>query len=134
MGFRLPLVRFVLALPVAWVAGNAVFWALSGGPASEGDATFVALWSALALALCAPIFYYAFGVVRRTLGGDRPLIVFPIVGAVLGLIPSALLSFHFGGGFRQLLYPSQLLTHCLFGVVGLVLGFAFAFPSRPVDG
>jgi hypothetical protein len=61
------------------------------------------------------------------LKGYRPFWAFPVAALGLGVVPTALILLVFGGRARDLASPEASLFYCMFSVVGIVVGSAFAF-------
>jgi len=126
--------RYVMLIPLAWVAGiGAYFLALLvfyGETTGQGDLFAVLYWSFLAFAVCVPAVYLPclFGL-RWLLGGWRPFIAFPLAASALGVIPAALIVLLWGG-LRDLLSSEAVVFYCLFTAVGVVLGSGVAW-HRP---
>ncbi len=88
------LLRALLATPIAWALG---LWAYSIAldriwhQSMEGDAEAVISGSAIALAIAVPLVYWPLlNLLSRRLHGFRPFVLFPVVAALLGIIPTAL--------------------------------------------
>jgi hypothetical protein len=123
--------RYVLTTVAAWLLGLAAYEAwlrLAWRQSMGGDSRAVAFWSGVALALTAPTIYLpALRVVRGCLRGYRPTLWFPLVGAALGVLPTALIVLIWGGGLRSLVSPEAVVFYVMFVVVGGVIGFGYAF-------
>jgi hypothetical protein len=136
-------VRLVLLGVAAWFAGLlsyvgalAIFYHQSLSP---GDFPSVAVSSLIAFAIC----YYACYLpvlrgLRNLLHGTRPAWVFPVVAALVGLLPTALIARFWSGSFQAILSPEAGLFYVLFATVGLVLGLGFPYldenaPLRPPE-
>jgi drug/metabolite transporter (DMT)-like permease len=112
----------------AYLGSLALFYRQS---ISSGDLSSVLLSSLLAFALAFFALYLPVLLgVRRLLRGVRPLWAFPLLGVLLGVVPTALILFFWGGGLRSLLSPEASLFYSMFAVVGVVVGFGFAFIYR----
>ena len=103
------MIRLVILIPLAWAVGVWAYLAaldLIWGQTVGSDLDAVLFWSALAFLVAVPTAYIPtlFGL-RRLLGGYRPVIVFPIATALLGVLPTALIVFVWGGGFGSLVLP-----------------------------
>jgi hypothetical protein len=112
----------------AYIGALALFYRQS---ISSGDFSAVLFWS---LAAFAPAFFAVYlpallGM-RRLLRGVRPLWPFPLVAVLLGVIPTALIVFVWGGGVRALLSPEASLFHSMFAAAGVVAGCGFALSYR----
>ena len=130
------MIRLVILIPLAWAVGVWAYLAaldLIWGQTVGSDLDAVLFWSALAFLVAVPTAYIPtlFGL-RRLLGGYRPVIVFPIATALLGVLPTALIVFVWGGGFGSLVSPTTevVLFYILFVSAGVVLGVGFAWPRR----
>jgi hypothetical protein len=87
----------------------------------------VALSSALAFVVAVPLVYLpAMMLVRRALRGYRPLVWFPIVAALVGVVPTAFIMFAWGGGIEDLFSPEASIFYVMFLVVGVVFGLGYA--------
>jgi hypothetical protein len=128
-------VKIIAIFLVSWIVGLAAYLAslalFHRQTISSGDLSAVLFWSLLAFALAFFALYLPalFGV-RRFLRGVRPLWPFPFVAVLLGIVPTALIFFFWGGGIRSLLSPEAFLFHSMFVTVGVVVGFGFAFIYR----
>jgi hypothetical protein len=112
----------------AYLGSLALFYRQS---ISAGDLSAVLFWSLLAFALAFFALYLPvlFGV-RRWLRGVRPLWPFPLLAVLLGVVPTALMLFFWGGGIQSLFSPEASLLYSMFAAVGVVVGFGFAFIYR----
>lgn len=122
--------RWFLLTLLSWLAGLAVYLmllrGLYGGMISRGDFAAVLLWSGLAAGAALALLYAPGLVLLKTvLGGYRPVHVFATAGALLGVIPTWLIVWAFGGTVRSLLSHEAFLFSCLFSTVGLVFGYGF---------
>lgn len=131
--------RLLIAIPIAWLCGVAAYLAalalVWGQTMSGGDAAAVLFWSAVATALVVPIVYWpALVALARLLKGYRPFWAFPITAVALGVVPTAFILLMVGGRPRDLASAEASLFYCMFGVVGIVLGSAFAFRRSPAAG
>ena len=116
---------------VAYVGSLVLFYRQS---ISSGDLSAVLFWSLLAFA---PAFFAMYlpvllGV-RRLLRGVRPLWPFPLLAVLLGIVPTALILFFWGGDVQSLFSPEGTLLYSMFAAVGVVVGFGFAFIYRHND-
>ncbi len=115
----------------AWLIGLAVYegwlrlvWRQSVG----GDWAAVAFWSGLAFAIAALVVYGpAMFALRKILGGYKPVVWFPLVGSMLGIVPAAMIMTVFGGRFSDLLSPEASLFYVMFASVGTMFGLGYAF-------
>ncbi|HEY9420355.1 MAG TPA: hypothetical protein VIW92_02990 [Thermoanaerobaculia bacterium] len=131
--------RLLLATSLAWLCGVAaycaalaLFW---GQTMSGGDAIVVLLWSAIAMAIVVPVVYWpTLTTLAHLLKGYRPFLAFPLAAVALGIVPTAFILLMLGGRPRDLASPEASLFYCMFGVVGIVLGLAFAFRRSAAAG
>jgi len=94
---------------------------------TSGDFRFALLWSFGAYALCFLVLYLpALFTLRRLLYGVRPVWAFPVLSILLGIVPTALIFFSWGGGIHSLISAEASLFYCMFAAVGLVVGFGYA--------
>lgn len=83
-------------------------------------------WSLAAFTLSFLLIYLpALFTLRRLLHGVRPIWPFPILAIVLGIFPTALIFFMWGGGIRSLISPEASLFHCMFAAIGLIVGLGY---------
>lgn len=127
----IPVARLLIATPLAWLCGIGTYAAamlLSYNQImSGGDFRSVAVWSAILLLIVVPYVYWPIlSLTHLLLNGFRPVWVFPVVGMVLGIVPSALFLFRWGGRMIDFYSSEMVLMHGLFAVAGCVLGLAFA--------
>ena len=127
--------RLLLAIPIAWLCGVVAYHAslaiVWGQAVSSGDVAAVVLWSAIATAVVAPLVYWpTLTALACLLNGYRPFVAFPIAAAALGIVPTAFIVLMFGGRPNDLASAEARLFFCMFAVVGVVLGSAFAI-GRP---
>jgi len=116
----------------AYLGSLALFYRQS---ISSGDFFAVLFWSLLAFALAFFALYLpVLLALRRLLHGVSPLWPFPLLATVLGIVPTALILFYWGGGFRSLVSPEASLFYLMFAVVGIIVGGGFAFINRPDRG
>jgi hypothetical protein len=123
--------KLILLLLTAWLAGLAAYVGALAlfyrQPISSGDLSAVGLWSFVAFALAFFVLYLpALFALRRLLQGVRFLWPFPLLAVLLGVVPTSLILFYWGGGLRALLSPEASLFYAMFAVVGVVVGFGFA--------
>jgi hypothetical protein len=131
--------RLLLAIPIAWLCGVvayvatlAVVWGQAMG---GGDAVAVLLWSGIATAIVVPVVYWpALTALARILNGYRPFFAFPLAAISLGVVPTLFIMLMVGGRPRDLVSPEASLFYCMFGVVGAILGFAFAWRRSSAAG
>ena len=122
--------RMIWVSAAAWLVGIVAYeawlrvaWEQSMG--SEWRA--VAFWSALAFAVAVPLVYLpAMILVHQILGGYKPVIWFPLIAAVLGVVPTAIITLSWGGRLRSLFSAEASIFYVMFSVVGAVFGFGYA--------
>lgn len=108
---------------VAYLAALALLYRQS---ISRGDLGSVVFSSLLAFAICYWLLYLPIlGLARRWLPRSWMAWSLPVIGVLLGLLPTALIARFWGGSFRALLTPEALLFMILFTTVGLVVGAGF---------
>jgi hypothetical protein len=122
------MLRLLLAVPVAWLAGLTVYvlaLRLIWGQ-SLSDVTFVVVWSLIALTVAVFVAYWpVLTLLARGRNGYRPRSLFVVVAVALGVVPVAMLVFCWGGGLAELVSPEAQLFYFMFAAVGIVLGTAF---------
>lgn len=128
------MIRFIVLVPLAWAIGVSAYLGGLYGIWSQtigGDLDAVLFWSFLAFVITVPTVYVPilFGL-RRWLRGYRPMIVYPIVAMLVGIIPTTIVVSVWGGGSRGLVSPEAGLFFIMFVVAGVVLGVGFAWPGR----
>lgn len=115
----------------AWLTGLGAYellLRLLWGQSTGGDWAAVAFWSALAWALAVPLLYVpALMLLEKLLGGYRPVVLFPLAAALLGVAPTALIALRWSGSLAGLATPEAGLFFGMFTTVGLVFGFGYAF-------
>jgi hypothetical protein len=98
---------------------------------SSADFRSAALYSFIAFAVAFCVVYLpSLLALRRLLHGVRPVWPFPLVAALLGVLPTALILFYWGGTLRSLLSPEASLFYAMFGAVGLIVGIGFTLIHR----
>jgi len=96
-------------------------------PITSGDFRAVALSSLLAFAVAFYLVYLpALLVLRRLLRGVHPAWPFPVLAILLGVLPTAMILFFWGGTLRSLLSSEATLFFAMFATVGLMVGIGFA--------
>jgi hypothetical protein len=122
---RLGLVGWLAGM-VAYIGGLGILYqewhVLSGDFVAVAFTSFFAFWLCYWIVYL-PVLRLARRVVPRTWG----LWTFPVIGMLLGVVPTAAIARFWGGSFGALLAPEALLFLILFTVVGLVVGVGFAF-------
>jgi len=107
----------------AYVGSCALFYRQTIGSA---DLFSAALYSFIAFAIAFCVVYLpSLLALRRLLNGTRPVWPFPLVAALLGVLPTALVLFGWGGTLRSLVSHEASLFYAMFGAVGLVVGIGF---------
>ncbi len=127
--------KIIIIFLASWVVGLAAYLGSLAlfyrQSISSGDLSAVLFWSLLAFALAFFVLYLpALFRVRRWLRGVRPLWPFPLLAVLLGVVPTALILFFWGGGVRSLVSPEASLFYSMFAAVGVVVGFGFAHVYR----
>ena len=127
--------KLIAVFLTSWIVGLAAY--LGSGvllyrqSISSGDLTFAVVWSLMAFALAFLALYLpALFVMRRWLRGVRPRWPFALLAVLLGVVPTALICFLWGGGVRSLVSAEASLFYCMFATVGVVAGYGFAFIYR----
>ena len=124
------MMRYGVTTATAWLLGLAAYeaWLRTVWRQSMGaDWIAVAFWSALAFGVTAPTIYFpAMRIVRDRLRGYRPVLWFPLVGAALGVIPTAIIVLIWGGGLRGLFSPEASIFYVMFLIVGTAFGLGYA--------
>jgi hypothetical protein len=126
-------IGYAVASLVSWVAALAMFVGVLKFGYHDGSNDFGALtlWSSIALALAVPLAYLpALEILRRAIGGTTPAVAFPIVGALLGIVPTTIICWFFSGGFAGLLSQTAFWFDVLFGVFGFIFGGCFVLIDR----
>ena len=127
-------VRLLVFLVLAWVAGVLAYvislYAIWGQTVG-GDVTAILVWSALGLFVALPIIYLPLLLGLRYLrGGYQPVAAFSLLGALAGVVPTALIVYVWSGNLRGLFSPEAGLLYILFGFSGVVIGTVLAWPER----
>ena len=122
---RLLIASWVIGL-IAYVVSCALFYGQLV-PITSGDFRSVALCSLIALAVAFYVVYLpALLALRRLLHGVHPAWPFPALAVLLGVLPTAMILFFWGGTLRSLLSSEATLFFAMFATVGLVIGIGFA--------
>ena len=128
--------KLFLASLVSWMAGLATYYVLGtvgvGDSIGGGDLIAVVFYSLYASVFVFPLVYLpAMFLLRKILAGYQPRFLFPLVGALLFVIPTMVVFALFGGigagFFRTLFIPEAVLFHCMFVVVGAMFGWSFVW-------
>jgi hypothetical protein len=101
---------------------------LAWGQSLGSDWTALLLGTALGLTVLVPVLYWpALHVLRRLLGGYRPLMLFPLAATLLGL-PLVLSIVRLrSGGFAALASPETTFLLVLFSGLGSGFGLGYAW-------
>lgn len=92
----------------------------------SADFRSAAIYSFVAFAITFFIVYLpALLALRRFLHGVHPMWPFPLVAMLLGVLPTAMVLFYWGGTLRSLLSPEASLFYAMFAAVGLISGIGF---------
>ncbi len=114
----------------AWLIGLVVYesWLrLVWRQGIGGDWEAVAFWSGIAFAVAVVVVYApAMLVLRKILGGYKPVVWFPLVASMLGIVPTMIILIVHGGGFGDLLSPEATVFYVMFASVGAVFGLGYA--------
>lgn len=138
MGHGLAVARFALGLAgicvFAWLAGLGAFWALlalGGEPSPFREVRWMAIWSAIGLAVAVPVVYFPALMVLSTHTRDSVagLILRVSACATCGLVPALLLAGSLGGGSGR----AVLLFWPIFAVNGAVLAFGHWLLTRTLE-
>lgn len=98
---------------------------------SRGDFSAVALGSLAAFAIAFFVVYLpALFALRTALRGVRPAWSFPLVAVLLGVIPTAMILFYWGGTPRSLWSSEASLFYVMFSFVGIVVGLGYVMIHR----
>ena len=111
---------------IAYVVSCALFYGQLI-PMTSGDFRSVAFCSVFAFAVAFYLVYLpALLVLRRLLRGVHPAWPFPVLAILLGVLPTAMILFFWGGTLRSLLSSEATLFFAMFATVGLMVGIGFA--------
>jgi dolichyl-phosphate-mannose--protein O-mannosyl transferase len=126
---RLLIVSWVVGL-ITYVVCCAFFYGQLV-PITSGDFRSVALCSVVAFAVAFYLAYLpALLALRRLLHGVHPAWPFPVLAIVLGSLPTAMISFFWGGNVRSLFSSEATLFYSMFATVGLMIGIGFVRMCR----
>ena len=130
------LLLLTLLAVLSWIAGLVIYLLalriIYGESISSGDLGAVVFWSAITCLIAMPLVYVpAMFLTRYLLNGVNPVVVFPLVGVLVSVIPVILLwallgGFDMGGIFSALLSPESLMLSLLFAGTSVVFGLGFA--------
>ena|SRR2546421_255910 len=131
--------RLVITGVISWFIGITAYFSLLSifyGETIE-DADFIAAlaWSFAAALLTFPTIYTPILLLmRRFLGGCKPAIAFPVLAALICIIPTVFIIWMFStstSSFLQgLLSREALLFYCLFIIAGISFGIGFVWSCR----
>jgi hypothetical protein len=94
---------------------------------ARGDVAAVLAWSWVgALVAFLVVYLPCFLLLRKVLRGYTPNALFMLTGFALGIVPTLLIIWAFGGTIRSLLSHEAFLFTCLFATAGTVFGYGFA--------
>lgn len=124
--------KTVILFTVSWLiglcayAGSCALFYRQTISLASADFRSVVLYSFIAFAVAFCVVYLpSLLALRRLLHGVRPVWPFPVVAALLGVLPTALVLFYWGGTLRSLLSPEASLFYSMFGAVGIIVGIGF---------
>src|SRR5438045_727940 len=126
--------KFVIVCILSWLVGVAAYLSLLYfiyGETPEGnDLKAVLEWSFAAALIAFPLIYLPILLLlRRLLRGSKPVVAFPVVAALLCIIPVSLISFMFSdsvaGFLRSLVNHSAPLFYYMFIAAGVTFGLGF---------
>jgi len=123
----------LLAISVlSWIAGLGAYlgglWLFWGQRISSGDLPAVLLWSALAAGVSVVVAFAPamFALRTRLEGAQSTFWAFPLLGAVLGILPVALILGVWSSDLLAVLYSAEAgLFFCMFATFGSVFGAGF---------
>ena len=102
--------------------------------ASGGDLSSVVISSLLASGLAFMVVYLPiFRALRGLLRGVHPAWPFPASGVLLGILPTALIVFFWGGSAHSLFSAESFLFFTLFAGTGIALGVGYVRIHRYVE-
>jgi hypothetical protein len=110
---------------ISYLSWLRVAWGQSIG----ADLVPVAFWSAAAFCVAIPTVYIpTMALLRALLGGYKPLLWFPLAAVLLGIIPTILILFLWGGGVSasSLFTAEATLFYVMFITVGIIFGLGYA--------
>ena len=131
--------KFVIVCVLSWLVGVAVYLSsryIGYGVTVEGaDLTSVLGWSFAAVLIAFPLIYLPLLLLlRRLLRGNKPVAAFPVVAALLCVIPTSLIFFMFSasvaGFLRSLVSHEAPLFYCMFIAAGVMFGLGFVWCYR----
>ena len=126
--------RMIYASVAAWLVGLAVYegWLrVAWGQSMGADWTSVAFASAQAFGVTVIVVYApAMVFLRKRLGGYKPVVWFPAVASLLGVVPTAIIMFVWGGRVQDLFSPEASVFYVMFAAAGVVFGLGYALNRR----
>jgi hypothetical protein len=128
------MVRMILVTICAWLVGLVTYeswlrivWRQSMG----GDWAAVVFWSGVVFAVAALAVYApAMLVLRKLLGGYKPVLWFSIVASMLGVLPTAIILTVHGGGFGDLISAEAIVFYVMFVSAGVTFGLGYALNRK----
>lgn len=131
--------KFVIVCIISWLVGVAVYlsslYLIYGQVAEGADLTAVLVWSFSAALIAFPLIYLPLVLLlRRLLHGYKPVVTFPVVASLAGIIPTSLIIFMnstSGSDFlHSLLSPEAALFYYMFIAAGVSFGLGFVWCYR----
>ena len=133
------ILKLAIVCSASWLIGVAAYlsslYLVYGQTAEGADLTAILFWSFVAAVFAFPLIYLPIMfLLRRLLRGYKPVAAFPVVAALVFVIPTAFILGMFstdGYGFlRSMVSPEALLFYCMFIAVGVSFGLGFVWCSR----
>ncbi len=127
---------------VSWLIGVAVYlssiYLIYGQAVGRADLTAFLFWSLMAALFALSLIYLPIMLLlRKLLGGYKPVAAFPVVASLMFIIPTAFILGVFstdGYDFlRSLSSPEALLFYCMFIATGVVFGLGFVWSFRKAE-
>ncbi|MGB8508343.1 MAG: hypothetical protein WCD76_08055 [Pyrinomonadaceae bacterium] len=124
---------------LSWLVGVAVYLSSLyigyGETVGWADLTAVLGWSFAAVLIAFPLIYLpVLLMLRRLLRGNKPVAAFPVVAALLCIIPTSLISFMFSdsiaGFLRSFVSHEAPMFYCMFIAAGVMFGLGFVWCYR----
>jgi len=132
-------IRLVIVGVTSWLLGVVAYltslYIVYGQTAEGADFRAVLIWSFIGTFLTlhlihAPILL----LLRRWLGGCKPMLAFPLMSSLVFIIPTMFIFWMFSisasNFFQSLMTSEALLFSCLFVVVGVSFGLGFVWCCR----